>query len=1036
MTANPLLFVTGDMTWSGTEQELNASFENVIDPIRKTIATPLQRVFICPGNHEIARQECQALVIRGYLKENDDNISKLFRKDNPHYELLIRAFSSYASFHRRLFPNRVLHDPGLFYVENLSGLPFSIISLNTAWAGFGGNEDWGNLFIGVPQISNAFSKASPENSIIVLSHHPLVQIDTGCFAEALDSHQCLSTISNRCSFVFSGHIHQPGNFSMVDFRGALGVSLAGAFYLDELHPFRPLTFSAGWMDTESNTCRSHVFTYQPPNQLWICGGDTGEQRYRIPSRPASLKHGEYGIKVPSAVKPPTKVRQRDYELVKKTLAPFGDTIRVLWVTGFPGIGKTTFSFHLSEVLFDGKKPIHLQRGDENDLKAIARAIRIHSPQTWFEAWKKHGDVPIEKLGNDDLIEIIGAVLRASDIWFIVEAGESYNEINKPCLCNFLDTVIATGSGVRAIVTTRERPQGISQPPHLLYELDRFTLDDTKHLVSDRTKCSAEFAKVIHERFHGHPLSISAFLAQITEPELSKTDEDRLVKLLQGVPFDTSNLLESLWSNLSEKGKRTVSAIAENPELGIPSVVSACAGRELERSGILSTYPSSLPNGVRYYVHPLVSEVCGPLIGSTERQKGKYEALEAAYGSGLLDFGPLLAKTALEIGDMGRCTELIESDGRTWIEVSGIERSARVIETFLNLNRDYPHGLYLLGLCRLFAGEYQKAESVFLQLISVSSLSESFRLAVRAEVMECFRRQGMIFEAFSELVELLPRWRDQTKVEDPWNLHFLGVCGFLIGHLMRSLGAYEKAAEVYSLAEAKFLSSPILSSVVERMHCQYARGLAQATCSLAHNVDFRKDFEQSTVRSDFLQGLACYLFAGSEIRQGNYAEAQNTLGRARFHFQRFSSFAYDCRVLCMLGITWILLGNNKRALENFAEVIRLSDHKSPQYQIANALEATISRRRDYSQIVQNSLSNLLRQGKLATAATLISTYLTMTDNKSDFLASNLAITVYLLDTLDEQVTTVRIDLNTVEDAIGMLLNRLKIVSINDSFPAIE
>ncbi len=145
-------------------------------------------------------------------------------------------------------------------------------------------------------------------------------------------------------------------------------------------------------------------------------------------------------------------------------------------------------------------------------------------------------------------------------------------------------------------------------------------------------------------------------------------------------------------------------------------------------------------------------------------------------------------------------------------------------------------------------------------------------------MECFRRQGMIFEAFSELVELLPRWRTQTKVEDPWNSHFLGVCGFLIGHLMRSLGAYERAAEVYSLAETKFLSSPILSSVVERMHCQYVRGLAQATCSLARNVDFRKDFEQSTVRSDFLQGLACYLFAGSQIRQGNYAEAQNTLGR--------------------------------------------------------------------------------------------------------------------------------------------------------------
>lgn len=429
---NPLLFVTGDMSWSGTRQELNRSYELVIEPVRKVIVASLHRVFLCPGNHEIFRPKSHALKVRTYLLQGKENVSKVFNKADPFYRLLMGAFASYASFHRKLFPSRFLHDPGLFFVENLTEIPFSIISLNSAWAGFGGDDDRGYLLVGIPQVSASLDAVPPSNSIITLSHHPLVSVDTGWFADTSDSHSSLSELRNRSSFVFSGHIHKPETFSMVDSHGGLGVSLAGAFCADEWHPYRPLAFSTGWIDGESNTYRAYVFTYQAANRRWVCTGGTDVQSYRLPSRPTSLRLAERPTEVSEGASGPLRVRARDYELVRKSLSSFGNAIRVLWIMGFPGIGKTTFSFRLSDALFKGRKPIHIQRGDENDLKAIARAIRVHSPHIWFEAWKTHGDIPIDKLTDDDLIEIIGEILRVSDIWFIVEAGDSFN-INPACI---------------------------------------------------------------------------------------------------------------------------------------------------------------------------------------------------------------------------------------------------------------------------------------------------------------------------------------------------------------------------------------------------------------------------------------------------------------------------------------------------------------------------------------------------------------------------------------------------------------------------
>ncbi|MCR4290030.1 MAG: metallophosphoesterase [Candidatus Scalindua sp.] len=1032
---NPLLFVTGDLTFSGSKQELSKSFDLVIDPICKKIDVSLNRLFLCPGNHEIMRLKSQIEIIRPYLLKEENNVSILFNKKHTLYKQVTQAFSPYKSFHNSLFPKRNLLDPGLFYVEDLTDLPFSIVSLNTAWAGLGGDSDRAKLFIGTNQVTDSFSLVPSSNSIITITHHPLTSVDTGWFADFLDTHSSQTTIMNRSSFVFSGHIHKPNAISMEDIHGSLGISLAGAFCTDEWHPYRPLSFTTGWINTDNNTFKLYIFVYLPIKQKWECIHESKIHYYRTPSSAVSLKD-KIDIST-NEHEPSLTVRSQDYNFLKKSLSSSGDSIRVLWIKGFPGIGKTTFAFSLSNILFKGKTPIYIRRGVENDTKAIVSAIQNHSPSKWFEVWKKHGKAPIDNITHEDLIEIISHIMNTSDIWFIIEAGESYNENEKSFFYKLMNTVIASNSGIRTIVTTRESPKGISQPPHFTYELDRFLLSDTIYLISERTKCSNKFKEEIHNRFHGHPMSICSFIAQITKLELDEKDENEMINVLKKIPFRTIDLLESLWSNISDTGKRVISAISDIPELGVKDVVSICKNSELEKSGILSTYPSSLPNNVRFYVHPLVKEVCCPLLKISERQKAKYEAVKAAYSSGLLGFGPLLIKIAIEAGVIDHCSDLIQTDGRAWIEISGIKESAKAFDSFLNFDKYHIYSLYLKGLCHLFAGEYTDAESCFRHLLSLPSLSDTFTLAIRAEVMECYRRQGKIFEAFSELVELFPKWKSQTHISNDCNLNFSGVCGFLIAHLMRTLGAYEKSAEIYAVAEKSFMNSKSISNIIERLHCQYARSLALQTSSFVTSIDLRHDFARSPVKSDFLLGLASYLFAASQIREGNYSKAIETLYTARFHFQKFCSLAYDCRMLCMLGITSIFLKDFHKATEYFLEVVTLSENNSPQYYVSNALIDAINSKTDNSYaVILNSLSNLLKRGKLATTATLLSTYFAISNNNSNFIASKLNTSIYLLDTSGRNLSTKRLHLSTVKDTIDILLSHLKITTISQSFPIIE
>jgi predicted MPP superfamily phosphohydrolase len=171
-SSNPYLFITGDLSFTASTKEYNKVEEIIINPLISEIGTGISDIFICPGNHDLLRKSCQSKVIQPFLDKDHKNVTSILDASNSQYKLLIKAFSTYKKFHNKLFPDRELYDPGLFSVVNFADKPFSVISINSAWAGYGGDEDKGHLYIGMPQIANALEKAEPNNTIIILAHHP------------------------------------------------------------------------------------------------------------------------------------------------------------------------------------------------------------------------------------------------------------------------------------------------------------------------------------------------------------------------------------------------------------------------------------------------------------------------------------------------------------------------------------------------------------------------------------------------------------------------------------------------------------------------------------------------------------------------------------------------------------------------------------------------------------------------------------------------------------------------------------------------
>lgn len=185
---------SGDLTYGGTEQEFRFLYQNFIFNLKG-----YDRLFMCPGNHDVVRQHTSQEEVIKAIKTSDglqafDGIVSPFSKRCP--------LSDYMATQEALCDFTTNN----FYASMGGTDNLQIVSINTAWTSFKRPDNYtdkGNLQINQRAVDQAVAALQADKVKILMMHHPISWLNS-------PSQKYLQQISSRhFDFVISGHEHDP-----------------------------------------------------------------------------------------------------------------------------------------------------------------------------------------------------------------------------------------------------------------------------------------------------------------------------------------------------------------------------------------------------------------------------------------------------------------------------------------------------------------------------------------------------------------------------------------------------------------------------------------------------------------------------------------------------------------------------------------------------------------------------------------------------------------------------------------------------------
>ncbi|MEX1368318.1 MAG: TIR domain-containing protein, partial [Nannocystaceae bacterium] len=236
-----LLLVTGDLTFSGREQQYRDLDEDLLDPLRERLAKrggePL--LVAVPGNHDVqrpmtARERLPYRWLRQYDEQGDPELeelrSDLWRARDP--AGIQPLFSDYARWSRRtmlpalgdnaprdtglrVVSHRVSHMPGDLSVEvEKHGQSLLLVGLNSAWVQYDGGEFEGKLHLPAAQLHAALAdedhaalqRFAQVDDALLLTHHPRSWLSPAA-QEAFDR-TVYPANQQQFAATLCGHLHE------------------------------------------------------------------------------------------------------------------------------------------------------------------------------------------------------------------------------------------------------------------------------------------------------------------------------------------------------------------------------------------------------------------------------------------------------------------------------------------------------------------------------------------------------------------------------------------------------------------------------------------------------------------------------------------------------------------------------------------------------------------------------------------------------------------------------------------------------------
>lgn len=243
-----LLCFTGDLADWGRAAEYDA-LTPFLDETRARVGVPWERVFVVPGNHDIARRTEEAAwsTLRSIKPHEYDQFSSwmaggpaLRGIDDSVRDVILRRQSAYRAWVRdtvkrpELVPDVSSPHPRLGYRITIAGakwpFPVHVLGLDSAWLA-GDDSDNGKLMLTDAQVGRLASGPRGEDLDgfrVALMHHPLDQLS--------DGGTCRRLLAERVDLLLRGHLHDTDPSTWKDPSRELRELAAGCLYEHDRYP--------------------------------------------------------------------------------------------------------------------------------------------------------------------------------------------------------------------------------------------------------------------------------------------------------------------------------------------------------------------------------------------------------------------------------------------------------------------------------------------------------------------------------------------------------------------------------------------------------------------------------------------------------------------------------------------------------------------------------------------------------------------------------------------------------------------------------
>ena len=232
-----LIIVSGDLAYAADEEDVYFDlYDNFISPLSKISRCDEDRIFLCPGNHDVQRQ-----VVRkhhasqaAFLKtlQDRDALNSAYESEEL-FEFTSLRFQHFFDLSQYCGHSSPKYMDQIISVQSDENLCIDVICFNTAWSSFAGLETYGTdlrkLLFPEQAIKRAIEHTTPSHLKVFVTHHPFSWLTESCESDALAT---LRSLQGQVFFHLYGHMHEVRPQHLSSLEGNWLSAQSGALYTE------------------------------------------------------------------------------------------------------------------------------------------------------------------------------------------------------------------------------------------------------------------------------------------------------------------------------------------------------------------------------------------------------------------------------------------------------------------------------------------------------------------------------------------------------------------------------------------------------------------------------------------------------------------------------------------------------------------------------------------------------------------------------------------------------------------------------------